>query len=53
MKEENFRRNLHVKGYCNGESCKINIARVVFSFALGVCPCVDGLNCQHFRLTIA
>lgn len=48
-----FRRILHVKCYCNGENCKINIARVILVFTLGVCPFVDGLSCQRFRLTIA
>ena len=47
------RRILYVKCYCNGENCKINIARVILVFTLGVCPFVDSLSCQYFRLTIA
>jgi len=39
--ENNFGGFLHVKFNCNGEKCKINIAGVIFSFILGVCPFVD------------
>ena len=48
-----FRRILHVKCYCNGENGKVNIARVILVFALEVCPFVDSISCQRFRLTIA
>lgn len=48
-----FRRILHVKFNCDGENGKLNIARVTLAFMLEVCPFVDGLHCQHFRLTIA
>ena len=48
-----FRRILHVKCYCNGENCKVNIAGVIPVFALEVCPFVDSISCQRFRLTIA
>lgn len=47
------RRILYVKCDCNGENCKVNIARVILSYTLEVCLFVDRLNCQHFRLTIA
>ncbi len=32
------RRMLHVKCGCNGENCKINIARAIFSFVHEVNP---------------
>lgn len=34
----NVRRMLHVKCGCNGENCKINIARAIFSFVHEVNP---------------
>lgn len=44
---------MHVKCYCNGENCKINIARVIPVYAPGVCPFADSSSCRRFRLTIA
>ncbi len=33
--------DFYVKHCCNGENCKINIARVALSVKLGVCLFVD------------
>lgn len=44
---------MYVKCDCNGENCKVNIARVILSFMLEVCLFVDRLYGQHIRLTTA
>ena len=43
---------MHVKCYCIGENCKVNIARVILSVTLEICPFADGFIVGVFALQL-